>query len=820
TNRMSINKQQTTQNVINAPDTNNADLNKLKSSLSARAMARRSVALNSSQLLSQLAAEGASKEEPVPGLKGSPKTSSSSSSSSTTTSTTTTITKEKTVDKDTGSVTTTTTSTTTHQQQQQQVKPTKSTSSENSTSNLSSSFSNIAFPPSGIPKKAGTLKSGSFFVPSSSTKDSNNTNNNNNTNNSAITTSSTGVGGGGGDEVPQIKHTASSLQKMKTFDTTRKRSQSISSGCFVSSPNLKPQLTSPSIVIDKSTNNSKQPTIAITTTTADEQQSNGTADTDQSQAPAAAVAGAAADTPKPKPKEDVFTRLSSLAKPNRSRSQSVSANHASAPSPSSTSSDSKDSSKLSKLLPKALRSSKADLSPTSSSSSSSKDTTSTTTKSTASSKESSAHSTKTAQPPVPSKVSPVKSPTTISTNTDPSTHSISLTSSPNKLANFKCTMTPSVALKLYANELTKEEKVEIMDFPNIYFTGNTIHKTKINRNLPNNGFDREQGDYVVVEHDHIAYRYEILSILGHGSFCQVVKCHDHKTGQLVAVKIIRNQKRFHSQALTEIKILEFLKNNDPNSTANIVHLNESFEFRNHLCITFELLSMNLYDFLKANNFQGFNINLIRRFAAQLLTSLRFLSKRHIIHADLKPENILLKQPTKSGIKLIDFGSSCFENEPIFTYIQSRFYRAPEVILGIRYEKAIDIWSLGCILAELYMGAPLFPGSDEPEQLACIIEIYGVPPASIIQASTRREVFFDDAGAPLPYDHPMGGVYGVATKTLAESMKSQDEDFVDFIDRCLQWDPNARLTPEEGLRHRFVAELANTATTAAAPTSTT
>jgi dual specificity tyrosine-phosphorylation-regulated kinase 2/3/4 len=99
---------------------------------------------------------------------------------------------------------------------------------------------------------------------------------------------------------------------------------------------------------------------------------------------------------------------------------------------------------------------------------------------------------------------------------------------------------------------------------------------------------------------------------------------------------------------------------------------------------------------------------------------------------LKPENILLKQANKSGIKLIDFGSSCFSNEKIYTYIQSRFYRAPEVMLAIPYSAAIDMWSFGCILAELATGFPIFPGESESEQMALIIELIGMPPGDILE----------------------------------------------------------------------------------------
>ena len=162
----------------------------------------------------------------------------------------------------------------------------------------------------------------------------------------------------------------------------------------------------------------------------------------------------------------------------------------------------------------------------------------------------------------------------------------------------------------------------------------------------------------------------------------------------------------------EVKILSHLRDHDPSGATNIIHLKESFYFRHHLCISFPLLSMNLYEFIKKNNFQGVSLGLIRRFAVQILTALRFLNKNKIVHCDLKPENILLKQPNKSGIKVIDFGSSCFQQERVYTYIQSRFYRSPEVILGIPYNMAIDMWSFGCILAELFTGCPLYPGQDE------------------------------------------------------------------------------------------------------------
>ena len=182
----------------------------------------------------------------------------------------------------------------------------------------------------------------------------------------------------------------------------------------------------------------------------------------------------------------------------------------------------------------------------------------------------------------------------------------------------------------------------------------------------------------------------------------------------MALKILRNKKRLYKQGLIEAKILEQLRDHDPEDKKNIIRIKEKFVFRKHLILAFEMLSMNLYEFIKSNNFQGVSVGLVRRFAIQLLVSLHYMKEYNIIHCDMKPENILLRKPNKSGIKVIDFGSGTYEADQFYTYIQSRFYRAPEIMMGIRYTPAIDMWSLGCILYELYVGFPIFAGEDEKE----------------------------------------------------------------------------------------------------------
>ena len=252
-------------------------------------------------------------------------------------------------------------------------------------------------------------------------------------------------------------------------------------------------------------------------------------------------------------------------------------------------------------------------------------------------------------------------------------------------------LTAAGAVRLYKGSMSLFEQGEILDFPQVYFVGQNAKKPRTTASqADNNGFDDDRGDYLWNLHDHIGFRYEILGVLGKGSFGQVLKCFDWKLNQLTALKIIRNKKRFHQQALVEVKLLQQLKQRDTDGSAAVVHVTDHFYFRSHMCITFEILSLNLYEFIKNNKFQGLSLSLVRRIAVQLLHSLKFLKKQNIIHCDLKPENILLRSPNKSSIKVIDFGSSCLVHERMYTYIQSRFYRAPEVILGLPYDTGARI----------------------------------------------------------------------------------------------------------------------------------
>ncbi|KAI8356625.1 kinase-like domain-containing protein [Choanephora cucurbitarum] len=361
------------------------------------------------------------------------------------------------------------------------------------------------------------------------------------------------------------------------------------------------------------------------------------------------------------------------------------------------------------------------------------------------------------------------------------------------------------SLKYYSQYLSDyERQIEIHNYNEIYFVGphaQTKHGTCTSE--LNYGFDDEHGNYKIVIQDHLAYRYEMLDLLGRGSFGQVVKCYDHKTGNRVAIKLIRNKKRFHAQGLTEINILKKLIEWDSEDQHHTIRMVDYFHFRNHLCIAFECLSMNLYEFIKSNHFRGFSLQLIQKMTIQILQSLSMLANHDVIHCDLKPENIMLKHPAKSAIKVIDFGSSCLESERVYTYIQSRFYRSPEVILGLSYHKSIDMWSVGCIAAELYTGMPLFPGENEQEQLSCIMEVMGLPDKYLIERCSRRHLFFDVLGQPRIVPNSKGKKRIPGSRPLRQALKCNDEVFISFVEQCLSWDPSKRLTPQEALKHDWI-----------------
>jgi len=353
------------------------------------------------------------------------------------------------------------------------------------------------------------------------------------------------------------------------------------------------------------------------------------------------------------------------------------------------------------------------------------------------------------------------------------------------------------------------------------------NRAKAREDQGKSAWEDENHDYIIVPGEDILNRYIVRGRIGKGSFGQVLRAFDKVTKNDVAIKMIKNKTPFKNQANTEIDILLELKSLDSIDEHHFVRLLDHFEHRGHPCLIFEHLSYNLYELLRNTKFRGVSLPLIAKFSLQALDSLSFLRAHNIIHCDLKPENILLCQPKRSAIKLIDFGSSCHLNRKTFSYIQSRFYRSPEIIIGVAYSFPIDMWSLGCILVEMHTGEPVFSGVDSHDQLFKTVRILGpVPNWMKIQAQKRDRYFMggdnelivppqyarEEEGGflDLPPKRTLRGIIGVDSggpSGRRQGERGHDLDhyeaFLDFVSCMLRVDPNDRILPGEALQHRFL-----------------
>ncbi|EKX31033.1 hypothetical protein GUITHDRAFT_83483, partial [Guillardia theta CCMP2712] len=321
----------------------------------------------------------------------------------------------------------------------------------------------------------------------------------------------------------------------------------------------------------------------------------------------------------------------------------------------------------------------------------------------------------------------------------------------------------------------------------------------------------ESKDYPIEINGVIAGRYQILEFLGAAAFSKAVQCVDLTDGSYVCIKIIKNNKDFFDQSLDEIKILKYINAHDSRDEHHLLQLFDYFYFKEHLFIVTELLRDNLYEFSKFNRESGaesyFTMPRLQKITKECLVGLKFVHALGLIHCDLKPENILIRSYSRCEIKIIDFGSSCFITDHLTSYVQSRSYRAPEVILGLPYDQQIDMWSLGCILAELWTGRVLFQNDSLATLLARVVGILGgIEENMLFQGRythrffTKTKIIYDrlsDDNGSLVYIFPK-------KTTLRHRLGTDDELFIDFIDKLLQVNPTKRFTAEQALHHPWLA----------------
>ncbi|XP_065064923.1 serine/threonine-protein kinase PRP4 homolog isoform X1 [Rhopilema esculentum] len=344
-----------------------------------------------------------------------------------------------------------------------------------------------------------------------------------------------------------------------------------------------------------------------------------------------------------------------------------------------------------------------------------------------------------------------------------------------------------------------------------------------NPNLLDN-WDDAEGYYRVRIGETLDKRYSIYGYTGQGVFSNVVRGRDTaRSNQEVAVKIIRNNDIMYKQGLKELEVLKKLNDADPDDRYHCLRMFRHFFHKQHLCLVFESLSMNLREVLKKYGQNvGLHIKAVRSYSQQLFLALKLLKKCDIIHADIKPDNILVNE-SKLTLKLCDFGSasSITENE-ITPYLVSRFYRAPEIIIGRPYDIAIDLWSVGATIAELYTGKILFPGKTNNEMLKLMMELKGKMPNKLLRKAKFKEQHFDDTFNfmygevdKITQREKITTISNIQAKDLFEilignqrhndDMKRKVLQLKDLLDKIFMLDPSKRLSLNQCLLHPFIIE---------------
>lgn len=329
-----------------------------------------------------------------------------------------------------------------------------------------------------------------------------------------------------------------------------------------------------------------------------------------------------------------------------------------------------------------------------------------------------------------------------------------------------------------------------------------------------------EGYYRIMIGELLDNRYAVQSVLGKGVFSAVVKCIDQIHGETVAIKVIRNNDAMRNTGLKEVELLEVLMAADADDRKHVIRLKRTFEHRNHLCLVFESLSLNLREVLKKfGGGVGINLKAVRAYAQQIFLALSLMRKCKIMHADLKPDNILVSE-SRSMLKVCDLGSASLVSENAPTpYLASRFYRAPEIILGLPYDTAMDVWAVGCTLYELYSGKILFPGRSNNQMLRLFMECRGRFPQKLLRKALFAGSHFDDEYNfnSVELDKVTGEqvtrvlnivkpIQDLRTRLLSAITPEERPTvlkFVDFLERCLELESSKRLTPDEALRHPFI-----------------
>ncbi|GAB9475023.1 cyclin-dependent kinase 5 [Globisporangium polare] len=290
-------------------------------------------------------------------------------------------------------------------------------------------------------------------------------------------------------------------------------------------------------------------------------------------------------------------------------------------------------------------------------------------------------------------------------------------------------------------------------------------------------------------------RYQKLEKIGEGTYGVVYKAKDRVTGEVIALKKIRleaEDEGIPSTAIREISLLKELQH------CNIVRLYNIVHTERKLTLVFEYLDQDLKKYLDVCE-KGLERPILKSFLYQLLRGIAYCHQHRVLHRDLKPQNLLINR--EGELKLADFGLARAFGIPVRSYtheVVTLWYRAPDVLMGSRkYSTPVDIWSVGCIFAEMANGRPLFAGTSETDQLDRIFRLLGTPSVDIYPAIVDLPDYRRDFPVyPMP-------------ESLSHLVPTLEQDGVDLLEQMLQYDPAKRITAADAMKHPYFSDLSPT-----------
>uniref|UniRef100_A0A3P9JZX1 Protein kinase domain-containing protein n=1 Tax=Oryzias latipes TaxID=8090 RepID=A0A3P9JZX1_ORYLA len=314
-----------------------------------------------------------------------------------------------------------------------------------------------------------------------------------------------------------------------------------------------------------------------------------------------------------------------------------------------------------------------------------------------------------------------------------------------------------------------------------------------------------KGDYLVEE------------FLGEGSYGKVAKCSKLWSQEYYAVKIMKISRAGRK----EFETMKLIQDLDPDEN-HLIKMYECFTCRSMTCIVYELLKVNVHDFLM-NEEQLIRLCFIRVIAQQLLKALKALKSIGVAHCDIKLDNIMFADLDDMNVKLIDFGLAVEAKElSTRTRMQVTQFRAPEVILGLPLDESVDMWALGMVLACVYCGDYRFTSRTEYETIRAMVQIFGLPEADVLHRANYKAAFFTRENSdwrlctPEEYTESTGEKvrrmnhvidFDAITDQHRNMYQMHDDDdhkaFIDLLKRMLDINPQSRITPSQALEHDFI-----------------